>query len=85
MTCWPRPCPVGHGAPPACRLLFHHGPTYMQVMDRRGLADAREQWGLIAAAHDVPEPICQPLLDGSAARREAQPAGVKNHVLVEVG
>jgi hypothetical protein len=48
----------------------------MQMMDRRGLADARKPSVLIAAAQDVPEPICQPLLDGSAARREALPIGV---------
>ncbi len=48
----------------------------MQVMGNRGLADARKPSVLIAAAHDVPEPFCQPMHDGSAAR-EALPVGVK--------
>ena len=48
----------------------------MQVMGNGGLTDARKPSVLIAAAHDVPEPFCQPLLDGSAARREALPVGV---------
>ena len=57
----------------------------MQVMDTGKSAHARKRWVLIAAAYDEAGSFCQPLLDGSAARREALPAGVKNHVLVEVG
>ena len=57
----------------------------MQVMDTGKSAHARKRWVLIAAAYDEAGSFCQPLLDGSAARREALPVGVKNHVLVEVG
>ncbi len=49
----------------------------MQMMGSGGLTDARKLSALIAAAQDVPEPFCQPLLDGSAARREALPVGAK--------
>ena len=46
-------------------------------MGSGGLADARTPSVLIAAGLAVPEPLCRPMRDGSAARSEALPVGVK--------